>query len=66
MSLLLLGAVADVATIALAVWTFLKERDNKCDISLEVGDFRLRIRADLSEKEIIALVKEAKKSANKK
>jgi hypothetical protein len=66
LSLLFLGAVADITSIALAVWTFLKERDNKSYINLEVGDLRLRIRANLSDEAIIALVKEAKKSGNKK
>lgn len=64
--LVILSGAADIATITMVIWTFLREYDSKKEIELEVGEVKLKVRGNMSDKEIVELVKEAGKIANKK
>jgi hypothetical protein len=58
-----LTATANVATIAMVVRTFLKDRNSKKETNLEIGSMKLTINGDMSDEAIIKLVKESGKIA---
>ena len=59
---LYLAGAADVFTIALAIWTVLKERNSTKEVTVKIGDEVLvKVKGKMSEKELIKLVKEARK-----
>ena len=58
-----LTATANVATIAMVVRTFLKDRNVKKEINLEIGSIKLTINGDMSDEAIIKLVEESGKIA---
>jgi hypothetical protein len=65
--LLYLGGIADIVSIALAIWTVLKERNSKKEVTVKIGDeIFLKVKGSMSEKDVIELVKEAKKSQSKR
>ena len=64
---LYLSGVADVTAILLAVWTILKERKKTKEVTVKIGDdVYVRVKGDMSEKEILKLVKEARKGSGKR
>ncbi len=63
----ILSTVADIATILIAIWTFIRELGKdyqKKEVRLKVNDFDLHIIGAMSREEIIEIMKEAKKIAN--
>jgi len=65
--LLYLGGIADIVGIALAIWTVLKERNSKKEVTVKIGDeIFVKVKGNMSEKDVIELVKEAKKSKSKR
>jgi len=59
--LVILTASANIATLAMAIREFLKKREDIKDLRLETDSFRLKIKANMSDENIIKLVKEARK-----
>jgi hypothetical protein len=65
--LLYLGGIADIVGIALAIWTVLKERNSKKEVTVKIGDeIFVKVKGNMSKKDVIELVKEAKKSKSKR
>jgi len=64
--LLYLAGIADIVSILTAIWTVLKERDSKKEVIVEVGDIVVKVRGDMSQKEVIELVREAERTADKR
>ena len=64
--LTILTATADIATIATAIYTFLKDYSPQKEINLSIGDMKLKIKGSMSDEEIVKLVREAGKIAKKK
>ena len=61
-----LSGAADIVAIALAIWTVLKERNNTKYVTIKIGDEVLvKVKGNMSDKEIVKLVKEAKKGIEK-
>lgn len=64
---LYLSGVADIVAIALAIWTVLKERKNTKYVTVKIGDEVLvKVKGNMSDKEVVKLVKEAKKGIEKR
>jgi hypothetical protein len=64
---LYLSGVADIVTILLAIWTVLKERKKPKEVTVKIGDaVYVKVKGDMSEEEILKLVKEARKGSGKR
>lgn len=64
---LYLSGAADIVAIALAIWTVLKERKNTKYVTVKIGDEVLvKVKGNMSDKEVVKLVKEAKKGIEKR
>jgi len=62
-----LSSIADIVSIVIAIWSVLKERRNKKEVTINIGkDIFVKVNGDMSEKAIIELVKQAKKQSAKK
>lgn len=59
--LVILAATANMATIAMAIREFLKSREDIKDIRLETESLQLVIKGNMSDEDIIKLVKEGRK-----
>jgi len=61
----ILSAAANITTIVVAIWTFLKAKDGdkEKEVNLSINDFHLRIKGSMSREEIIEIIKEARKTA---
>jgi len=58
---LVIGVLADLATIALAIRDLLKERKDIMRFKLETKSLKLTIKGDMSDETILELVKEGTK-----
>jgi hypothetical protein len=62
---LVLGMVADIVTIAIALREFLRRRKDIQEFRLRTKSMQLVVKGDMSDKTIIELVKEGKKIVDK-
>jgi hypothetical protein len=62
-----LSGIADITSIFLAVWMVLKDRKKTKEVTVKIGnDIYVKIKGDMSEAEILKLVKEARKGSGKR
>lgn len=64
-ALQVLAAVADIATIAMAIRNLLREQKSEKEIQLETGTIKLTIKGKMSNEDIVRLVRESGKIAEK-
>jgi hypothetical protein len=62
----ILTAMANIATIAMAVRTFLRNRNVKKEITLTTETLKLTIKGNMSDRDIVKLVKEYGKIARER
>ena len=65
-----LAGVADITAILLAVWTVvraLKEKREPHEVTIKIGDeVYVKVKGDMSEEEVLKLLKEARKGSGKR
>lgn len=61
----LIAVTADLTTIVFAIWAFLKESGSEKKVSLKTDELSLRLEGKMSKEEITAIIREAKRAAQK-
>ena len=65
--LLYIAGVADVVSILMAIWTVLKEKQNTKEVTVQISEgVCVKIKGNMSQEELLQLIKEAKKPIGKK
>jgi len=62
---IVLSAIADVVSVAMAIRTILKSREKNSEILLETPLMKVRINANMSDEAIVKIVKEVSKTLEK-
>lgn len=63
----ILSGVASIATILTAIWTALRKKDDRKEVTVKIGDtVFVKIRGNMSQDELLQLIKEAKKPIGKR